>query len=170
MLGVWLGVLLLAQLGEKLVWKSPLSHLKLKVNLKMQKIASKVHMQIQIRLGWGYWTNPVCMSAGVFVRGGVGIREYNLQRSYYPIQALCPWAPLHHYWSIINISRARTGTSGNSGSRPFPGIPASHSRSRKLGMIFYSRSRSQKLGMLFLILIPVPKIWECNFWSFSMQW
>ena len=62
-----------------------------------------------------------------------------------------------------------TGVSGNSRSRPFPGIPASHSRSRKLGMIFsfpfpfpkvgnaifHSRSRSQILGMQFSIPVPV---------------
>ena len=61
------------------------------------------------------------------------------------------------------------GVSGNSRSRPFPGIPASHSRSRKLGMIFsfpfpfpkvgnaifHSRSRSQNLGMQFSIPVPV---------------
>ena len=72
-------------------------------------------------------------------------------------------------------------------SRPFPGIPASHSRSQKSGRQFsfpfpfpkvgkaifipvpipkcrecnfYSRSHSQKLGMQFVIPIPVPKLWE----------
>ena len=55
------------------------------------------------------------------------------------------------------------------GEREFPGIPASHSRSRKLGMIFslpfpfpkvgnaifHSRSRSQNLGMQLSIPVPV---------------
>ena len=61
------------------------------------------------------------------------------------------------------------GVSGNSRSRPFPGIPASHSRSQSLGMsfsfpfpfpkvgnaIFHSRSRSQNSGMQFSIPVPV---------------
>ena len=57
------------------------------------------------------------------------------------------------------------GVSGNSRSRPFPGILASHSRSRKLGMIFsfpfpkvgnaIFHSRSQNLGMQFSIPFPV---------------
>ena len=60
------------------------------------------------------------------------------------------------------------GVSGNSRSRPFPGTPAFHSRSRKLWMDFsfpfpftkvgntisHSRSCSQKLGMRSFIPVP----------------
>ena len=62
---------------------------------------------------------------------------------------------------------SRAGVSGNSRSRPFPGIPASHSRSQSLGMSFsfpfpfpkvgngFFHSRSQNLGMQFSIPVPV---------------
>ena len=60
-----------------------------------------------------------------------------------------------------------SGVSGNSRSRPFPGIPAIPGNtglpipvSENWEWFFHSRSCSQKLGMLFFIPIPVPKIWE----------
>ena len=75
-------------------------------------------------------------------------------------------SPLCHGATCISY---KSGVSGNSRSRPFPGIPASDSRSRKLGMIFsfpfpfpkvgnaisHSHSRSQNLGMQFSIPVPV---------------
>ena len=63
-----------------------------------------------------------------------------------------------------------SGVSGNSRSRPFPGIPAIPGNtglpipvSENWEWFFHSRSCSQKLGMLFFIPVPVPKIWEGNF-------
>ena len=53
----------------------------------------------------------------------------------------------HVIASTFLASQDAPGVSGNSRSRPFPGIPASHSGSRILGIIFHSRSRSQNLGM-----------------------
>ena len=73
--------------------------------------------------------------------------------------------PTRGSWDQIRPLEA--GVSGNSRSRPFPGIPASHSRSRKLGMIFsfqfpkvgnailHSRSRSQNLGMQLSVPVTV---------------
>ena len=61
----------------------------------------------------------------------------------------------------------RSGVSGNSRSRPLPGILASHSRSQSLGMSFsfpfpfpkvgnaIFHSRSQNSGMQFSIPVPV---------------
>ena len=69
--------------------------------------------------------------------------------------------------TLFGVNPSTPGVSGNSRSRPFPGIPTSYSRSQKLGMIFsfpfpfpkvgnaIFHSRSQNLGMQFSIPVPV---------------
>ena len=65
------------------------------------------------------------------------------------------------------------GVSGNSRSRPFPGIPASHSRSQSLGMSFsflfrklgnaIFHSSSQNLGMQFPFPFPLQGMdYQCR--------
>ena len=115
---------------------------------------------------WILWRTRWCCRDACYI---LSKRPHRLNQIYkffqeYPL----PWVKVDKWqkkWQwrwwlwVVNIQvEARTGMSGKSHSRPFPGIPASHSRSRKF---FHSHSHPLKLGMAFFI--PVPKNYQVWF-------
>ena len=73
---------------------------------------------------------------------------------------------LNHGWtqaSVLYGLELSTGVRGNSRSRPFPGMKASASRSRIMGMDFFIPFPFPNYGNVFFHSLPVPELWEWIF-------